>query len=109
MVQIKASCPQCGQVELTPADVSLVVYDDAELSYYSFDCEGCDQEVRKHADDYVISLLTSGGVVARVENVPLEAAEDKSGEPLTYDDLLEFALELGTTDYLAGVDNLPPL
>ena len=101
MTLIKASCPSCGEVELTPADVSLMVCSHAPLSYYAFTCTGCSHEVRKHADDHVVSLLVSGGVPATVWEVPAEALEPRSGPALSYDDLLDFALGLGETDLLA--------
>ena len=101
MTTIKASCPTCGEVELTPADVSLMVCSHAPLSYYAFTCATCCQEIRKPADDHVVSLLVSGGVPAQVWELPAEALEAKAGPALTYDDLLDFALELGATDLLA--------
>lgn len=102
MTLIKASCPACGEVELTPADVALMVCSHAPLSYYAFTCGGCGDEVRKPADDHVVSLLVSGGVPATVWEVPAEALEIHDGPRLSYDDLLDFALQLGDTDLLAG-------
>ena len=104
---IKASCPTCGEVELTPADVSLMVCSHAPLSYYAFDCGTCQTEVRKPADDHVVSLLVSGGVPATVWELPAEALEVKVGPQLTYDDLLDFALHLGDSDFLAGMAGAP--
>jgi hypothetical protein len=101
MTLIKASCPGCGEVELTPADVSLMVCSHAPLSYYAFTCGGCGDEVRKPADDHVVSLLVSGGVPATVWEVPAEALEAHDGPQLSYDDLLDFALQLSETDCLA--------
>ena len=103
MTTIKASCPTCGEVELTPADVALVVCTSAPLSYYAFHCAGCASEVRKPADDHVVALLVSGGVPAQVWELPAEALEEHTGPQLSYDDLLDFALHLGTTDLLAEV------
>ena len=103
MTTIKASCPTCGEVELTPADVSLVVCSHAPLSYYSFACPSCSESVRKPADDHVVSLLMSGGVHAEVWELPAEALETHSGPALTYDDLLDFAIELAGNDLLAPV------
>jgi len=107
MTTIKASCPTCGEVELTPAQVSLMVCSHAPLSYYAFDCPGCLDEVRKPADDHVVSLLVSGGISAQVWELPAEALEAKTGPVLTYDDLLDFALELGSTDLLAASASSP--
>ena len=102
MTTIKASCPTCGEVELTPADVSLMVCSHAPMSYYAFCCPTCREEVRKPADDHVVSLLVSGGVPASVWDLPGEALELHDGPRLSYDDLLDFALHLGATDLLAA-------
>jgi hypothetical protein len=102
MTTIKASCPGCGEVELTPDDVSLMVCSHAPLSYYAFTCPGCAEEVRKPADDHVVSLLVSGGVPATVWDVPAEVLEPRTGPALTYDDLLDLALHLADTDLLAA-------
>ena len=107
MTTIKASCPTCGEVELTPADVSLMVCSHAPLSYYAFGCPGCLEEIRKPADDHIVSLLVSGGVPARVWDLPGEALEPKEGPRLTYDDLLDFALQLGDSDLLAAAAGAP--
>lgn len=102
MTTIKASCPTCGEVELTPADVSLMVCSHAPLSYYAFTCLTCMDEIRKPADDHVVSLLVSGGVPAQVWDLPAEALEAKAGPALTYDDLLDFGLALARTDLLGA-------
>jgi hypothetical protein len=107
MTTIKASCPTCGEVELTPADVALMVCSHAAMSYYAFTCPTCIEEVRKPADDHVVSLLVSGGVPAQVWELPAEALEPKTGAVLTYDDLLDFALELGATDLLSAAAAVP--
>src|SRR3954465_15157220 len=102
MTTIKASCPTCGEVEMTSNDVMLMVCNHAPLSYYAFDCPSCADEVRKPADDHVISLLMSGGVRAQVWEVPAEALEPKAGPTIDYDDLLDFALLLSSDDHLAA-------
>ncbi len=107
MTTIKASCPTCGEVELTPVDVRLMVCTEPSLSYYAFDCPTCAVEVRKPADEHVVQLLVSGGIPATVWEVPAEAAEVKAGARLGYDDLLDFCLLLGTTDLLAAAAAAP--
>ncbi|MCA1823528.1 MAG: hypothetical protein ABR520_02585 [Mycobacteriales bacterium] len=102
MTTIKASCPECGEVELTSDDVTLMVCNHAPRSYYRFDCPACEGEVRKPADDHVVSLLMSGGVQAVVWELPAEVLESHDGPALTYDDLLDFALQLGESDLLTA-------
>lgn len=102
MTTIKASCPMCGEVELTSRDISLMVCNHAPLSYYRFDCPTCRDEVQKPADDHIISLLMSGGVRAHVWEIPAEALETHVGSPLNYDDLLDFVLQLTASDTLSA-------
>src|SRR5476649_2501175 len=105
MTTIKATCPTCGEVELTADDLTLMVCSQAALSYYAFRCPRCIEEIRKPADDHVISLLISGGVHATNWNVPAEALEAHVGPAITYDDLLSFALEVDRYNYLAPIAN----
>lgn len=104
MTTIKASCPECGEVRLTPPDVQLMVCENrAALSYYEFRCPTCSDEVRKHADDHVVSLLVSGSVAAHTFRIPIEALEPHEGPELTYDDLLDFGLQLKQYHLLADI------
>ncbi len=103
MTTIKATCPSCGEVEMTGDDIELMVCPSAPLSYYAFVCPGCLDKIRKPADDHIVSLLISGGVEAMVWDVPAEAFEAKAGPALSYDDLIDFGLWLGMADDLARV------
>jgi hypothetical protein len=100
---IKTSCPVCGDVELTPAQMRLVVCTRSEWSFYSFLCTTCQDEIKKPADGEVVTLLVSGGVVAEQWVIPAEAMEEHNGAPITYDDVLDFALGLDRVDLLAAM------
>jgi rRNA maturation protein Nop10 len=104
---IKASCPSCGEVELTSDDIRLRVCSHGQLSYYTFICPSCVENIRKPADDHIVSLLMSGGVEAEVWDVPAEALEPKAGAEITYDDLLDFLLQLSRDDLLAARASAP--
>jgi hypothetical protein len=91
---IKATCPRCGEVELTPNDIELRVCTHAPASYYVFGCPTCSTDIQKPADDRVIQLLISGGVRAIVWELPEEILEPRNGPSLTHDDLLDFHLLL---------------
>src|SRR3954465_13096796 len=86
MTTIKASCPSCGDVELTPQQVRLVVCSVKAWSYYAFTCTSCLEEVRKPAGRDVVALLISGGVIAEPWSVPAEVLEERAGPTLSYDD-----------------------
>jgi hypothetical protein len=103
MTTIKASCPMCGDVELKPAQLRLVVANVSERSYYSFQCTKCTDEIRKPADEEVVALLVSGGVRAERWEIPAEALEIHLGGTISYDDVLDFALALERVDRLAAV------
>ena len=102
MTTIKASCPMCADVTLTPIQIKLVVSNRAELTNYSFSCPQCQERVTKSADDDVVALLISGGVSVERWDLPAEALEEHTGAPLTYDELLDFALLLSHDDLLAA-------
>ncbi|HEV7208675.1 MAG TPA: hypothetical protein VGN54_08050 [Mycobacteriales bacterium] len=107
MTTIKATCPSCGEVDLSAEDVSLLVCATAPLSHYAFTCPSCHDRVQKAASDHVVSLLISGGVVPTTWDVPSEALEPHTGDPVSYDDLLDFGLWLGMSDNLAALAALP--
>jgi hypothetical protein len=100
MTTIKASCPVCGDVELTPEEMRLVVCNRSELSYYAFQCTRCADEVRKPADSEIVALLKSGGVAVTPWHIPAEALEEHSGPVISYDEILDFALWLEQHDVL---------
>lgn len=102
MTTIKASCPVCGDVELTPEQMRLVVCTREEWSYYAFTCPTCHDEVRKPADPEVVQLLTSGGVPVTAWHIPAEALEDHRGPSVSYDELLDFALWLDGHDLIVA-------
>ena len=103
MTTIKASCHCCGDVELTPKQVRLVVCSVKSRSFYAFDCPTCKDEVRKPAGEDVVALLVSGGVPVERWVIPSEALEERTGPAICWDDVLDFALVLDSIDDLATV------
>ncbi len=99
MTTIKATCPTCGDVDLTPEDMTVTVAEEAGWSTYSFMCNACAVTITKPADDEIVRLLTGAGVRLRRVHVPGEFLEsqklNRTAPPLTEDDLLDFALWLG--------------
>lgn len=91
MTTIKATCPECGEVGLTPEEVELRV--DAggmSSSYYAFTCPTCKEQIRKPADERVVRLLVSGGVEALPVHEPVRLRDRFSGPRISHDDLLDF-------------------
>jgi len=102
MTIIKATCPCCGDVELTRDQVSLTVHPVKERSSYAFVCPQCGDEVRKPAGAEVIRLLKMGGVTAVPVDMPAEAAEVHEGPLLTEDECLDFANWLASATAVAA-------
>lgn len=92
---VKANCPMHGHQEVPISDVHLTVYSLGDGSYYEFRCPDCADLVRKRADEYVISLLRGGSVAETFHRVPAEWAEhDHDAPPITWDEVLDLALDL---------------
>ncbi len=98
MTTIRATCPTCGEVGLTPEDIELRIDDGAQqddASFYAFTCPECTDRVRKPADQRIVRLLLSGGVEAhRVVKVRPSIRTD--GPRISHDDLLDFHTLLAT-------------
>lgn len=106
MATIKATCPMCGDVDLTPREVHVRVVEaleeESSRRTYAFACPQCHENVVKPADPEVVRLLASAGVVVERVPVPAEARESHSGGPIGYDDLLDLVLWLETHDAVAA-------
>jgi hypothetical protein len=108
MTTIKATCPGCGEVNLTPPDIVLRIGSPPITTTYGFTCPGCAEFVEKAADERVIRLLLSGGVLPTLIDVPAEVLEPRFGPPIAPDDLLEFHQLLQRDDWFAELDRPAP-
>lgn len=96
---IRASCPTCGDVELTTRDVRVLLCSTTYESSYAFQCPSCRVAVSKPAEARVVDVLLASGISLSVWHMPAELDEPKNGAPISYDDLLEFHFQLSS-----GVD-----
>jgi hypothetical protein len=90
MATIRASCPDCGDVELTTTDITVRVCAEDNRGSYAFRCPSCLMAVTKGAEPRIIDLLVSSGVRLDVWHLPAELHEIRVGELFTHDDLLTF-------------------
>ena len=90
MTTIRASCPSCGDVDLTVRDVSVRVCANDHSGSYNFRCPECEMAIAKHAEPNVVELLVSSGVKMAVWQLPAELFETRIGPPISHDDLLDF-------------------
>lgn len=106
MAIVKATCPDCGDVEVTIAEVQVQVCASTSWATYSFQCPICQLMVNKDANERVIGALTRAGVRVMMWTLPAELDEPKIGPAITHDDLLSFHLALQDDrwqDEVAGV------
>jgi hypothetical protein len=101
MTTIKAACHACGEVNLAPDDIVLRIGALEGINTYGFSCPSCTEFIQKPADDRVVRLLLSGGVIPIVLHIPAEALERHDGPVFGPDDLIEFHLLLQRSDWFA--------
>lgn len=91
MATVRATCPDCGDVELTTREVTVRVCADDESGAYAFRCPSCHMTVLKPAEPHIVDLLAASGVRVVVWSLPAELKERPSGgELFTHDDILDF-------------------
>lgn len=100
---IRASCPTCGDVELTTRDVRVLLCSTTYESSYAFQCPSCRVAVAKPAEPRVVDVLLASGITLSVWHMPAELDEPRSGPPISYDDLLEFHFQLRSVADLGEV------
>lgn len=106
MATIRASCPDCGDVELTTRDVRVLLCSTTNEGSYAFRCPTCLLAVSKPAEPRVVDVLVSSGVRLSVWHLPAELDEVKSGPPINYDDMLAFHEELQSDGWLDKVASM---
>lgn len=100
MATVRASCPTCGDVEMTTRDVQVQVCESTTESTYSFLCPSCRLLVNKSATDEVVDILVGAGVKVVAWSLPAELAETRLGAVISHDDLLAFHLRLEEDGWL---------
>ncbi|MDP8987787.1 MAG: hypothetical protein M3N25_02260 [Actinomycetota bacterium] len=94
MATVRASCPDCGEVELGIDQVQARLCVDDGAGSYAFRCPGCRVAAAKPAGARVVHLLVTWGAPLTMWRLPEELSESRHGPPLTHDDLLSFHQEL---------------
>jgi predicted RNA-binding Zn-ribbon protein involved in translation (DUF1610 family) len=96
---VALACPCCGDLELRPSALHVTVFNPSAVHQVRFFCPSCTDEIvmplTVTASDFLIRTL---GVGFDEAVVPAEFLEDKSGPPLTSDDVLDFCLALRGVD-----------
>ena len=103
MATIRASCSDCGDVELTSADVTVRVCSANSAGSYSFACPTCQRIVVKSAEPRIVELLVTSGVRLVTWHLPEELTEVHEGDPIDHDDLLDFHALLNGDDWFEAL------
>jgi hypothetical protein len=91
MATIRATCGDCGDVELTTADVRVRICTADDQGTYLFRCPECSMTVVKAAEPRTLELLVASGVHVTRWDLPRELLESRpAGPPVSHDDLLDF-------------------
>lgn len=100
---IKASCQECGDVELGVNELRVRVCTADTQSSYVFRCPTCQMSVSKPAEQRIVDLLVASGVELVEWRLPAELFEQHDGEAITHDDLIDFHRVLQTDDWFETV------
>ena len=102
---IRATCPTCGDVELTSQQMQVLVCSADLAAAYAFRCPLCHLMVTKPTDHRVVDVLVSSGVPLRTWDVPAEIEEVHEGPAITWDDILDFHFRLSEDGWLSRMIN----
>ncbi len=86
-------------MSLTADGILLRIGATKSVNSYGFTCPDCGDYVQKPADERIVRLLLSGGVVPVPVHVPAEVLEAREGPPITYDDVLDFHHQMERDDW----------
>ncbi len=100
---IKASCHDCGDVELGIDQLRVRVCTADTQGTYVFRCPTCQMSVSKPAEPRIIDLLVASGVQLIEWRLPAELFEEHHGAPISHDDLIDFHRLLQTDDWFDSV------
>ena len=95
MATIRATCADCGDVEITSDDVVVRVCVDNGHGAYTFRCPGCAHGGGQGGRAPDRRAAIASGVRLHRWRLPAELEEQRAGAPIDHDDLLDFHRLLG--------------
>lgn len=91
MALVRATCSDCGDVEMSSNELSVRICLDTDEATYLFRCPLCRMTEVKSADTYVVEILSQAGVDTTSWRLPAELRERRGGgSAINHDDLLDF-------------------
>lgn len=89
---VKCSCPECGDVQTTADQVTLVLEESTTSGQYRFKCPSCNKIILKDASETIVRLLQTANVKTEIVELPLELMERPLDGTLDPDSIIDFQL-----------------
>lgn len=99
MALIRATCSDCGDVELRSRDLKVRTSIETSESTYIFRCPVCRMIEVRPAESHVVDVLLAAGVHQEHWTAPSELTEVRRGPSIDHDDVLDFHQLLNTPDW----------
>ena len=106
MATVRATCADCGDIEVDSANVKVRLCSDDNRASYVLRCPRCTMAVAKAAESRVVQVLVAAGSPLTTWRLPSELTEAHVGPPLTHDELLAFHQLLESDDWFARVASM---
>lgn len=106
MATVRATCPDCGDIQLRSTDVKARVCVDDHSGSYAFRCPSCAKATAKPAESRIVQLLVSAGSPLTMWRQPLELSEPHDGPAFTHDQLTSFHRLLETRDWYSRLASM---
>src|SRR3546814_13163704 len=81
---IKASCGDCGDVELRVNDLRVRICGDADAGSYVFRFPSCRMSVVKHAEARIVDMLVASSVTLETWQLPAQRFAVHDVSPLSH-------------------------
>jgi hypothetical protein len=108
MALIKATCSDCGDVELRSKDLTVRICEDTSDATYSFRCPVCRMVEVRGAEEHVVDVLLAAGVRCTEWHLPAELREPHRGPAICHDDVLDFHAVLERPDWFETLASMTP-
>lgn len=107
MALIRATCSDCGDVELHSRDLKVRTLEDTNESTYIFRCPVCRMIEVRPAESHIVDVLLAAGVAQESWRLPSELSEPRRAgnrESINHDDVLDFHQLLNTPDWFERLE-----